>query len=109
METTEHDHRRPIEVNLSLRNPQGAEQLFCFHLLFGSLHRLPCRDGAQFHAINVDYATLPPPTHTPQVRGLGDVVAKVTAALGIKQKPGCGCKRRQEKLNKLVPFKPGGA
>lgn len=36
-------------------------------------------------------------------RGLGDTIAKVTTALGI---PPCGgCKERQEKLNKLVPYK----
>jgi hypothetical protein len=41
-------------------------------------------------------------TPTP-VRGLGDVVAKVTSAVGIKP---CGpCKRRQEALNKLLPLK----
>ena len=35
--------------------------------------------------------------------GLGDVVAKVTSAVGVKP---CGkCKERQAKLNKLVPFK----
>jgi hypothetical protein len=36
------------------------------------------------------------------LRGLGDVVARVTSAVGIK--PCGGCKDRQEKLNKLVPF-----
>jgi hypothetical protein len=48
------------------------------------------------------------PAEPEGMRGLGDLVAKATSALGIKQKPGCGCKQRQEKLNKLVPFKPGG-
>lgn len=37
-----------------------------------------------------------------KIKGLGDVVATVTDALGIEQ---CeGCKKRQEKLNKLIPF-----
>lgn len=37
-----------------------------------------------------------------KIKGLGDVVATVTDALGIEQ---CeGCKQRQDKLNKLVPF-----
>jgi len=36
-------------------------------------------------------------------RGLGDTVAKVTAALGIK--PCGGCKKRQERLNKAVPYR----
>lgn len=41
-------------------------------------------------------------------RGLGDTVAKVTKAIGIKQKPGCGCAKRQEILNRLVPYKQKG-
>ena len=36
-------------------------------------------------------------------KGLGDTVKKVTNALGIKQcEP---CRRRQEKLNRLFPYK----
>jgi hypothetical protein len=35
-------------------------------------------------------------------RGLGDTIAKVTRALGIKE---CGgCKKRKEALNRLVPY-----
>ena len=38
--------------------------------------------------------------------GLGDTIKKVTDKLGIKQ---CGgCKRRQEKLNRLFPYKKDG-
>ena len=47
-------------------------------------------------------------------RGIGDVVASVLRVTGVKAvvegiarrrgKP-CGCKKRQEKLNELVPFK----
>ena len=35
-------------------------------------------------------------------RGLGDVVASAPAAVGVT--PCGGCKRRQEALNRLVPF-----
>lgn len=36
-------------------------------------------------------------------KGLGDTIKKVTDKLGIKQ---CGgCKKRQEALNRLVPYK----
>jgi hypothetical protein len=38
-----------------------------------------------------------------KLRGLGDVVAAVTSAVGIQ--PCGGCKKRQESLNKLVPFR----
>ncbi len=41
-------------------------------------------------------------------RGLGDTVKKIieTVSFGkIKQKKGCGCKKRQEKLNELFPYK----
>lgn len=47
-------------------------------------------------------------------KGLGDTIAKVTKALGIDVaaekvakaagKEDCGCKRRQEKLNELIPY-----
>lgn len=37
-------------------------------------------------------------------KGLGDTVAKVAKAVGIKQTEGCGCQKRQEFLNKLVPY-----
>ena len=37
------------------------------------------------------------------LRGLGDVVAAVTSAVGIK--PCGGCKKRQATLNKIMPFK----
>ena len=36
-------------------------------------------------------------------RGLGDTIAKATKAVGIK--PCGGCKKRQEILNKAVPYK----
>lgn len=35
--------------------------------------------------------------------GLGDTIAKVTTAIGIK--PCKGCKKRQAKLNKLFPYR----
>lgn len=36
-------------------------------------------------------------------KGLGDTIKKVTNALGIKQ---CGaCKKRQQKLNAMFPYK----
>ena len=38
-------------------------------------------------------------------RGLGDTVAKITKAVGIK--PCGGCKKRQGKLNRLVPYNVG--
>jgi len=47
-------------------------------------------------------------------RGLGDTVAKITKATGIKKltntvfgalKKDCGCRERQSKLNKLFPYK----
>ena len=43
-----------------------------------------------------------PANAKPPMRGLGDVVKRVTDALHIPQ---CGgCKKRQEWLNKAVPF-----
>jgi len=42
-----------------------------------------------------------------KMEGLGDAVAKVTKALGVKE---CGgCKKRREALNKAVPFQRNDA
>jgi hypothetical protein len=46
---------------------------------------------------------------TQSSRGLGDTVAKVANKLGIKKTEGCGCEKRQEVLNKLVPYPKKGA
>lgn len=44
-----------------------------------------------------------PVIHNCQSRGLGDTVAKVTKAFGVKP---CGrCKKRQQKLNEMFPYK----
>lgn len=50
-----------------------------------------------------------------QSKGLGDTVAKITHATGLDKivkavartvgKNDCGCGRRQQKLNELVPYK----
>ena len=41
-------------------------------------------------------------TENMKSRGLGDVIARATSAMGIK--PCSGCKQRQEALNKIIPF-----
>jgi len=38
-------------------------------------------------------------------RGLGDTVATVLAAVGVKKRKGCGCSKRQAWLNRVVPYK----
>lgn len=44
-----------------------------------------------------------PVTHNCESRGLGDTVAKVTKRFGVKP---CGrCKKRQQKLNEMFPYK----
>ena len=44
----------------------------------------------------------PPVHHACTSRGLGDTIAKVTKAIGVKP---CGrCKKRQEALNKRFPY-----
>lgn len=52
---------------------------------------------------------------TQESQGLGDTIAKVTNALGIDKlaeevanamgKEDCGCKKRQQKLNDMFPYK----
>jgi hypothetical protein len=51
--------------------------------------------------------TKPPQPAKQGLRGMGDVVAAVAKALGFKQKPNCGCSKRQEALNRIMPFTPG--
>ena len=43
------------------------------------------------------------PSAKKKSRGLGDTIAKITSAVGIK--PCGGCKKRQKKLNKWFPYK----
>ena len=54
-------------------------------------------------------------TETEESKGLGDTIAKLTNTLGIDKvaesvaelmgKEDCGCKKRQQKLNDLFPYK----
>lgn len=50
---------------------------------------------------------IPPVRHNCKSRGLGDTVAKVLSSVGIKKSKNCKCSQRQDKLNKLVPYKSG--
>ena len=53
-------------------------------------------------------------TNSEESKGLGDTIAKITHATGLDivaekvahalGQEDCGCKRRQEKLNKLFPY-----
>ena len=46
---------------------------------------------------------IPNQTQPDKSQGLGDTVKKITDKIGIKQ---CGaCKKMQEKLNRLFPYK----
>ena len=41
-----------------------------------------------------------------QSRGFGDTVANaINKYTNVKPKEGCGCKKRQEMLNKMLPYK----
>ena len=54
-------------------------------------------------------------TNNEESKGLGDTIAKITHATGLDVvaekvakamgKEDCGCKRRQEKLNEMFPYK----
>lgn len=56
-------------------------------------------------------------SNEPKSRGLGDTVAKITAATKVDElakkiaqiagKSDCGCGKRQETLNKWFPYKNG--
>ena len=40
-------------------------------------------------------------------RGIGDSAKKAFGRMGIKQKKDCGCKKRQNKWNKVIPYSRG--
>jgi len=62
-------------------------------------YRIVSRPGGAFDRIPIT----PEVTDAPaKMRGLGDVVAAATKAVGIK--PCEPCRKRQEALNRLVPF-----
>ena len=47
----------------------------------------------------------PPPPWYRRHRGLGDTVAAVLARMGVKEKKKkCGCRKRQEVLNRIAPY-----
>lgn len=49
----------------------------------------------------------PPRTDSKTSKGLGDTVEKIIAWTGLDKivgKKDCGCKKRKEMLNKLVPY-----
>lgn len=48
--------------------------------------------------------TDPPKPPFKRHQGLGDTVAWVAKKMGFEQKKGCGCKKRQSKLNTMVPY-----
>jgi hypothetical protein len=57
---------------------------------------LPPSDKAKFEP------RLPPPADS-EAQGLGDLIKRVTSAVGFH--PCGGCERRAEMLNRAVPFK----
>ena len=76
----------------------------------------PNNDGSRLVEIDTAYLMLDATVHPdgavevhdveirdPRSTGLGDTIAKATKAVGIK--PCGGCKKRQAKLNKLIPYK----
>ena len=59
-------------------------------------------DDPAYQALKTKYRTAPRPK-VERMAGAGDLIARATSAVGIK--PCGGCKKRQQKLNKLVPFR----
>jgi hypothetical protein len=67
----------------------------------GNLIDPPILAGTMPQAASAPAAAPAPPRE--RMRGLGDAVARVTKAVGIK--PCGGCQKRRELLNKAFPFK----
>ena len=65
-------------------------------------YTLPCCGARVYYAENGITCRCREWTEDQQSRGLGDTIAKVTHRVGIKR---CeGCRKRQKKLNDLVPY-----
>lgn len=95
-ESLPNGHREICE-GTSGHSPKKRHAYLMQWLAAGKIDRLP--DGYAY-----DPASEPTPKKS---RGLGDTIAKVTTALGIV--PCGGCKDRQAKLNKLVPYRDATA
>ncbi len=63
-------------------------------------HAEDLKNGAEFMTLFVNYQVAKQHHGS---RGLGDTIAKMTSAVGIK--PCGGCKQRQEWLNKKIPYR----
>ena len=52
-----------------------------------------------------DFGNKAPATPCPKarMRGLGDLIARITKAFGVSSC--CKCRRRQEWLNRMIPFR----
>jgi hypothetical protein len=66
-------------------------------------------DTCEFKQVRPVFSRIPSAAHADAernvmrgLRGLGDVVAAMTTAVGIA--PCGGCKERQEQLNRIIPF-----
>ncbi len=73
---------------------------------YGLTRDFACPFGVTEQSLQRDMAASPAssPPAPARWRGLGDVIASATKAVGIK--PCGGCRKRQAKLNALVPFGP---
>ena len=81
---------------------------------FGDDGELPQTETAELEQKTLEEEYFMGDPHIPKKsRGLGDTVAKITKATGIKATvdkvfdsidKDCGCKERQSKLNKLFPY-----
>lgn len=61
--------------------------------------RYSFKDGKTYKdGVEVDLST-----KRPDSVGMGDLVAGAAKSVGIEPSPGCGCKRRQELLNRWTP------
>lgn len=99
---------KPLFI-LSLQCTGEAHCRKCRMLEEGRAFRTAMRASFEVPGDEVDFACPAerggkPWSYDPPVksRGLGDTIAKITRAVGIK--PCGGCKKRQAALNKLVPY-----
>lgn len=113
MATAKFHNGHPHTVRIRVRSSDGQDVTACFVVMRGAMSQTPCKDEIPLHAdiqLNEsDLLKLGPPRlitmpKQERPRGLGDVVAKALSAVGIRKKKGCNCGKRQELLNRMIPF-----
>jgi len=83
-----------------------CEQMLENRQIHGAHQLKLCKERQDYFALFCRRAIEKAEAFPNRSKGLGDTVEKILGKLGIKQrKKGCGCGKRRDWLNKVVPYK----